>query len=1156
MELLRFPSRGGFSVRSVFIFALTVIITALLWATFVSTPTHAADAQWNGASLQYNGNQYLSYGTAQTGDSIGLPAGTDFYAYIPTAPSTSATGPATQKAYVIYFAPGASPPSEANATYVEYTYDPSTKIFSNPTNSTAITVDTNSAASTGTACAIEGIGWIACPAMTWLANGMDSVFDLIADFMEVQPLQTGNTQGSLYQSWNMVRSIANIAFIIVFIIIIYSQLTNIGVTSYGLKKLIPRLIIAAVAVNISYYIAAIAVDISNILGYSLQDLLMGMQREVVANGVVDPNAQADINSGLSWGAFTAFIISGGTAVVAGTTGLLIASGGTITAIAFLLLPTLLGLILALLVVFLILAARQAIIIILVIIAPLAIVAYLLPNTEKWFDKWRGLFMTMLIFFPAFAVVFGGAQLAGSIIIKNADSVTMQLLGMTVQIAPLVITPILLKFSGSLLGNIARIVNNPNKGLIDRTRNWSNARADWHKKRGTGGLDRKGNPINAVDKNGNPVVGGLTGKNFARRSARYLDGRTRRLADRTANAETATANAYENGKLYAKTDRKGNVRYDMALQKAAIKSDQEATHNRHGAHVEHAKTHRGSMMYDRAITEESTKELFTAAQNDTAAHFNRERIIGGTALNRSSRQIELSKMRLDISDNDKQIYFTEERMRTGTQLNALVDTFESSKLHLEGSQQRYTARVDTMKTDPSNALYLASQVAQAGKDHAEAAQNRVQAMFDDLRKTERAPGDPTPNVLNVAARDLVSSKVIAERGQAEFTEYISTLKSTQGTTLHRQVVDAEKAKQSAQVAETKLTRIVEEYKGGGKRDENGNIFIDGQQVTDQSILSLTEQMVYNTEQLSAEKQGVESAQYEQRQHVSRLLAAEEGSADWARAQELLNVAGSIDNNGQQRALANALAQRSRSRTEVLNNIKSIFSFRNITDADVSRLAQGEDIPGIEKTQDTIAAALEAILSGGNAEEIVNVMQKTDFSFPGMSDEEREELQIIASDALMGNSARPPFMTVGFTKMLKSGKRFDGTLFTDAAADPANPDGKLNSAATGDPNPGNTPFNRMIITAINNGKIDSKKLQGAGKDYAKAVFEAMDSLPGDINATAKTKLLAELAKTLDPKREASEGLADSLPFLQSMVDNLGGELMPDGSVKLNPDGTPKQ
>ena len=137
----------------------------------------------------------------------------------------------------------------------------------------------------------------------------------------------------------------------------------------------------------------------------------------------------------------------------------------------LLIPTLVGVLIAALVAILVMAARQALIICLVVISPLAFVAYLLPNTEKYFDKWKDLFITMLVMFPAFSTVFAGAQLAGLAIIQNAgSSLNLIILGMAVMVAPVVVTPLLIKFSGSLIGKIASLVNNPKKGAIDRTRN--------------------------------------------------------------------------------------------------------------------------------------------------------------------------------------------------------------------------------------------------------------------------------------------------------------------------------------------------------------------------------------------------------------------------------------------------------------------------------------------------------------------------------------------------------------------------------------------------------------------------------------------------------------------------------------------------------------
>ncbi|MDB5183555.1 MAG: rane protein of unknown function, partial [Candidatus Saccharibacteria bacterium] len=159
-----------------------------------------------------------------------------------------------------------------------------------------------------------------------------------------------------------------------------------------------------------------------------------------------------------------------------------AAGGSIAALATLLFPVLVMAILSVLVALLILAARQALITVLVILSPLAFVLFLLPNTEKHFEKWRSTFTTMLMVFPMFSLLFGGSQLASYIIIQNTNQLSVVILALFVQAAPLALTPFLLQFSGSLLGKVAGMVNNPQKGLVDRSRNWSKDRADTLAKR--------------------------------------------------------------------------------------------------------------------------------------------------------------------------------------------------------------------------------------------------------------------------------------------------------------------------------------------------------------------------------------------------------------------------------------------------------------------------------------------------------------------------------------------------------------------------------------------------------------------------------------------------------------------------------------------------
>jgi hypothetical protein len=450
------------------LFFLATMIVAIFGYILASTPSaYAADVTWAGGSINYEGNQYQKIVDETTQNTTNLPAGTH-YAFIDDQ----------QKAHVISFPVGADPANTTSVDYAVYDFVPP-GTYNNKTGARTASIETQTNANQGvTSCnsdATRGIGWIICPVTNWLAGAMDWLFGILTNFLKVRPAQT-NADSALYRAWSVMRNFANVLFVIGFMLIIYSQLTSFGISNYGIKRVLPRLIVAAILVNISYWVCAIAIDLSNILGYSLQDLFIAMRNSIVGPG------QGNSWSIASWESVTGFILSGGTAVAAATLGIRALTAGSVGSALYMLLPILVGVLMAVLVALLILAARQAIITVLVIIAPLAFVAYLLPNTEKYFDKWRGLFMTMLLVFPMFSVLFGGAQLAGLAIIQNADSINLVILGMAVQVAPVVITPFLVKFSGSLLGRIAGMVNNPNRGAIDRTRKWASERGGQHRDR--------------------------------------------------------------------------------------------------------------------------------------------------------------------------------------------------------------------------------------------------------------------------------------------------------------------------------------------------------------------------------------------------------------------------------------------------------------------------------------------------------------------------------------------------------------------------------------------------------------------------------------------------------------------------------------------------
>ena len=304
-----------------------------------------------------------------------------------------------------------------------------------------------------TTCAVEGIGWIVCPVTNFLAKIVDGAYGFVASLLTVQPLMTtGNTAG-IYNAWVIMRNFANVAFVIAFLIIIFSQLTNVGVSNYGIKKMLPRLIIAAILVNISYWVCAIAIDLSNISGSSLYGLFGNIEGQLP-----DPNF-GDATTGKGWEGAAGFILAGGIALGAAF---------YVTLSAFL--PALVAALMAIVTVFLVLTLRQALIILLVVISPLAFVAYLLPNTESLFSKWKGLFQTLLLMYPIIALIFGASALASTIVGQSAAGpykIVIQIMGALIAILPLAITPVVMKTAGGILNRFGGIVNNPNKGVGDR-----------------------------------------------------------------------------------------------------------------------------------------------------------------------------------------------------------------------------------------------------------------------------------------------------------------------------------------------------------------------------------------------------------------------------------------------------------------------------------------------------------------------------------------------------------------------------------------------------------------------------------------------------------------------------------------------------------------
>ncbi len=305
-----------------------------------------------------------------------------------------------------------------------------------------------------TTCAIEGIGWIICPVFYFLGDLNDKAFGALQNILTVQSSMILDPATS--NAWGIFRNLANILFVIAFLFIIYSQITGMGLSNYGIKKLLPKIFVVAILVNISFWLTAAAVDISNIAGASLKSFFESLAPSSIGGAV---------STATSWDTIMGIVLVG--AVTIALIAVLITAPVVLLAFA---------------VVLLILIARQALVLMLVIVAPVAIVAYLLPNTEQFFKKWWKMFVAMLVLYPMIAIVFGASDLASTILMRIAETgsnvndgdqgTLLAVVALGVLAAPLFAVPGMLKGALAAAGTIGGRL----QGYADRAQKRGSSRA--------------------------------------------------------------------------------------------------------------------------------------------------------------------------------------------------------------------------------------------------------------------------------------------------------------------------------------------------------------------------------------------------------------------------------------------------------------------------------------------------------------------------------------------------------------------------------------------------------------------------------------------------------------------------------------------------------
>jgi hypothetical protein len=271
----------------------------------------------------------------------------------------------------------------------------------------------------------HGFGWIVCPGMTWMTAAIDGLVGWITGGLQWTMLTdtAGDSGATIRDVWASMLTLANIAFAIAFMIIIYSTATSSGISNYGIKKILPRLVVAAVGVNLSFYLCAALADLSNIAGVGLNDLIM-----------------ARMSGGNNGATMFGTLWDG-----------LLKAGVTLLIVIFTWATVFIGM----LTIFIAIALRTVALTMLVIVSPLAIVASLLPNTEKWFKKWRDTYIQLLVVYPAFMAVWAGCRLVANVA-TNIGADWSWMISSLATLAPLAVIIPLFKSTSGLMGKMTSL----------------------------------------------------------------------------------------------------------------------------------------------------------------------------------------------------------------------------------------------------------------------------------------------------------------------------------------------------------------------------------------------------------------------------------------------------------------------------------------------------------------------------------------------------------------------------------------------------------------------------------------------------------------------------------------------------------------------------
>ena len=429
------------------------------------------------------------------------------------------------------------------------------------------------------------LGWIICPVIQAASGVGEHMWTQIEEYhMKIPASQIFEENGGVRQVWSKMRDFANIVFVILFLIVIFSQLTGFGIDNYGIKRILPKLILVAIVVNLSYFICELAVDISNIFGIGLNNLMTDAANQIGHGEAASGGAVAS-----GW-AVLAILGAGGVTLF--TIFSVMGGGGVLMWAGLAVLGIIITIVVSMLVLYLTLIIREAGIILLTALSPLAFVCYALPNTDKYFKKWLEAFKALVVVYPICGLMIGLGQLAGSVL-SSIDAESMKLAAAIIQVIPFFFIPTVLRKSMSMMGNVGAKLSSMGNRFSSRASGSLKAGIknttrykDWQQYQRDKGLTRR-----------------------SQRIMRRLGGRTNLSVRQQDKLAKARDSVLADNARRLENDRKSNVNYyDRTMNEQTLAREKNRTQDLMMSTDRYLKSQQSKQRIERAAEQRNMRQL--------------------------------------------------------------------------------------------------------------------------------------------------------------------------------------------------------------------------------------------------------------------------------------------------------------------------------------------------------------------------------------------------------------------------------------------------------------------------------------------------------------------------------------------------------------------